>query len=362
MIYNFSDRPLNWYDIKDYFKRHNDVKSDLIYESKNMDCEKFMVTIAIPTFRRSRLLVRAIESAIQQTGISNYEIIVVDNDNLKDESTDKIMKSYCKKFHNVRYFRNTQNIGITGNWNRCIELARGKWVVLLHDDDVMSRSYLNKSLRWANQSNCTLLGVFHTDLYDADFNRNVDENYGKKLKFRQNILGTLRGGKPFLVKKTDVFTNIYPSPVCIMLKKDSAIKFGGFDGEGKFGYDEKFFVTQLYHGKVLILPQILARRGVGANDSLNEEMQKMGIYGKYCFARHVLNKEKIAFKRYRKFCLDISAMYMVESVRGHFNGDVDFSQFLKELGVSRFVISMPHKMITVFKYLPLLGLICRRKH
>ena len=361
-MYDFSDKPLNWYDINDYFHRHSGVESNLIYESAGMSERQFTATIAIPTYRRSRLLVRAIDSAIHQAGINNYEIIVVDNDDLKDEATDKLMQSYCKKYKNIRYYRNDSNIGITGNWNRCIELARGKWVVLLHDDDVMLKSYLKTTLYWANKSNCTLLGVFHTDLYDSDFNRNVNADYGKKLKFRQNILGTLRRNKPFLVKKTDIFTNVYPSPVCIMLRKDSAIKFGGFDGKGKFGYDEKFFVTQLYHGKVLILPKILARRGVGANDSLNEEMQQMGIYGKYCFARHVLKKEKMSFKFYKKFSLDISAMYMVESIRGHFNGDVDFREFLKELGVSRVVLALPRKMVTILKYLPLLKLICRRKY
>lgn len=352
--------PLNWYEVQNFYQRYYDVCSELIYESDCIASGEFEVTIAIPTFRRSNLLTRAIDSAVNQTDITGYEIIVVDNDDQVDSATDAIMREYCKKYDNIRYYRNQKNIGMTGNWNRCIEMASGKWVVLLHDDDRMLSNYLKSVLPWTKKCDCSMIGVFHTDLYDTEFNVDTNQKYGKTLKFRQNVLGYMRREKPFVVKKTDIYANVYPSPVCAILNKQKAIAFGGFDGKEGGAYDEKFFVTEIYNGKVLILPQILAQRGVGMNESLNADIQKHGIAGKYNFAMHVLEREQPFFKGYKKLCADVSARYMVESVQGHFNAEVDFSDLLEELGVCRFVVKMPHKMVTVLKYIPLLALIFRR--
>lgn len=358
----YANIPLNWYDIQNFYKRYYDVPSNLIYESENIIESEFAVTIAIPTFHRHELLTRTLDSALNQVDAGKYEVIVVDNDGEGDSSADKIMQSYCRKYDNVRYYRNEQNIGMTGNWNRCIELAAGKWVVLLHDDDVILENYLKSVLPWAEKSDCAMIGVFHTDLYDDEFNVGINETYGKNLKFRQNVLGYLRRERPFVVKKTDIFANVYPSPVCAMLNKEKAIAFGGFDGKEGGAYDEKFFATEIFNGKVLILPLILARRGVGINESLKADIQKAGIAGKYNFAMHVLNKERFCFKRYKKLCADVSARYMVESVRGHFNADVDFNDFLEEIGVSKMLIGTPRKVVTVLKYFPLLALIFRRTY
>ena len=42
----------------------------------------------------------------------------------------------------VRYFRNERNLGVTGNFNRCVELATAPHVVLIGCDDLMLPGYL----------------------------------------------------------------------------------------------------------------------------------------------------------------------------------------------------------------------------
>ena len=43
----------------------------------------------------------------------------------------------------ITYYQNSQNIGGFNNWNRCLELARGKWICLLHSDDELLPQYLS---------------------------------------------------------------------------------------------------------------------------------------------------------------------------------------------------------------------------
>ena len=58
----------------------------------------------------------------------------------------------------LRYYKNVQNIGLFGNWNRCFQLACGKWVVLLHDDDLIFDDFLLKTVYYLNRiPDCTIL-------------------------------------------------------------------------------------------------------------------------------------------------------------------------------------------------------------
>ena len=44
----------------------------------------------------------------------------------------------------VRIYRNTKNVGMVRNHNICAELARGKYIAFLHDDDMLLPNYLRK--------------------------------------------------------------------------------------------------------------------------------------------------------------------------------------------------------------------------
>ena len=100
-----------------------------------------LFTIAIPTYKRVTLLRRAILSALAQDFDKPYEIIVVENP-LEPISypAESMLQEFASR---ITYYQNAQNIGGLGNWNRCLELASGKWVCLLHSDDELLPSYLS---------------------------------------------------------------------------------------------------------------------------------------------------------------------------------------------------------------------------
>ena len=73
---------------------------------------------------------RAIESALSQT-YHDLEVIVVDN--ASDDNTEDVVASYANP--RLKFFKNPRNLGLFGNFNRCIELSRGDLVHILHSDD-----------------------------------------------------------------------------------------------------------------------------------------------------------------------------------------------------------------------------------
>src|SRR5258706_1971108 len=86
------------------------------------------ISAVIPTYNRSQVLKRAIESVIAQTRPVD-EIVVVD-----DGSTDETASTVAAFGDQVRYIHQ-HNQGISGARNTAIRAASGDWIALLDDDD-----------------------------------------------------------------------------------------------------------------------------------------------------------------------------------------------------------------------------------
>lgn len=87
------------------------------------------VSVIIPTFNRSKLVVKALRSVLCQT-YRDYEIIVVD-----DGSTDDTAKALTPYMDRIRYVYQA-NLGASAAQNRGVQLARGKWISILASDDL----------------------------------------------------------------------------------------------------------------------------------------------------------------------------------------------------------------------------------
>lgn len=101
-----------------------------------MDNSQPLVSICIPTYNRAGMVGKTIESALAQT-YANIEILVVDNASNDD------LESVMKTFHDqrVKFYRNPTNLGMYGNFNRCVELSTGKYIHILHSDDYIDSQF-----------------------------------------------------------------------------------------------------------------------------------------------------------------------------------------------------------------------------
>ena len=101
----------------------------------------YTVTVAIPAYNRVELLTRAIASVLRQT-YEPTEILVVDNNSSDD------LYSAVGSFNDsrIRYVRNDENIGMVPNWNRCLSLAQGDIINILHSDDELLPNSVQRAI------------------------------------------------------------------------------------------------------------------------------------------------------------------------------------------------------------------------
>lgn len=95
-----------------------------------------LVSIVITTYKRSDMLKRAIDSALDQTH-PNIEIIVVDDNNPQTKFrsiVEEIMKEYEDNIK-VQYIKHSHNKNAAVARNTGIKNARGKYIAFLDDDD-----------------------------------------------------------------------------------------------------------------------------------------------------------------------------------------------------------------------------------
>lgn len=102
-----------------------------------------LVSIIIPTYNRGSLLLKAVESVLEQT-YQNIECIVVD-----DCSTDNSMKLLKEKYHNENrlitiYHKSNRHASAARNSG--IDLSKGQFIAFLDDDDIWYREKLAKQV------------------------------------------------------------------------------------------------------------------------------------------------------------------------------------------------------------------------
>ncbi|MGW7327438.1 glycosyltransferase family 2 protein [Streptomyces sp. NPDC054840] len=93
--------------------------------------------ILLPYYGDVALMQGAVRSVLAQDG-DDWRLTVV------DDGTEPGVPEWFEQLADprVRYLRNERNLGVTGNFNRCVELAEYEYLVLMGCDDLMQPNYL----------------------------------------------------------------------------------------------------------------------------------------------------------------------------------------------------------------------------
>lgn len=261
----------NLFEYQNFFERFAHVKSHLLCGEEN-DIQPF-VTIIIPTYKRPALLKDAIDSAVNQKGFDDYEVVIVDNDpeqSFKTE-TQLLVESYQNS--KIRYYKHDENIGMFANWNRGVELAKGKWVTLLHDDDYYFCNYLQEMV-FIVQSNSHILSLKSKQLSWIDDGSESIKDVEKNFSF---------SSRPF-IRKVRLYDNFFENavgPTGLFYSKENIISLGGFNVDYYPSSDYVFESNYLLLYNTYIYEKILGVYRWSNNDSLNLKTKESMIIQDY---------------------------------------------------------------------------------
>jgi abequosyltransferase len=117
-----------------------------------------LLTIAVPTYNRAGCLRELLSGlADQLQNESRVELII--SDNASPDETPAVVQEFVACGLRVRYIRNRQNIGPDANFLQCFEQARGKYVWLFSDDDLIVPGGLAKILDYCEAADYDLISL-----------------------------------------------------------------------------------------------------------------------------------------------------------------------------------------------------------
>jgi len=168
------------FDYKDNFKEIENIPCHLVWESP--DAPKIPeVSIVMPVYTNHYYFHLALQSALNQDWKGSYEIVVVDNDTSENNPNQQIIEEFNDP--RVRYYRNSENIGMTGNWNRGIMMSRAPYITFLHDDDMFMPNTLLRvmSVSVQNPGKLVLSGLLPIDMNGNTWVSDTEYELNRKL-------------------------------------------------------------------------------------------------------------------------------------------------------------------------------------
>jgi glycosyltransferase involved in cell wall biosynthesis len=200
--------------------------------------------VMIPTYNASDILEKAIRSVLDQDpGAERMQIAVVDDCSPNGEA-ERIVERVAPG--RVEFHRNPKNVGLGKNWNRCIAHARGHWLHLLHQDDVVFPGFYDR-MSLASRERPDVGAAFCRHVYI-----DVDGVWEHLSEIERRIAGVLDGWLAKISLKQCI------QCASIVVRRDVYEHLGGYRVDLSLALDWEMWVRIAAHYAVWFEPGLLA--------------------------------------------------------------------------------------------------------
>ena len=104
-----------------------------------------LLTICITTYNRGDYIKISLNELLKYAEKYHHLLEVIVCDNCSNDNTKEIVQPYIQQ-EKVQYFCNERNVGMLGNLGVCANIARGDFVWIIGDDDIILESIIERIL------------------------------------------------------------------------------------------------------------------------------------------------------------------------------------------------------------------------
>jgi glycosyltransferase involved in cell wall biosynthesis len=206
-----------------------------------------LVSVCIPSYNSEEFIATTLQSILSQT-FGDFELVIVD-----DKSTDATIPT-IQGFNDprIRLIENEKNLGLGGNWNKVLSCARGDYVKLLGDDDVLYPECLARQVEALEQS-------ANASAVLAICNRNVINSRGEVVMRRKFPFGSgLVSGRKLIRNSIRWGSNLIGEPVVGLFRRRELKQGAMCDPLNPYVIDLALWADLLKHGDAFVAPEYLA--------------------------------------------------------------------------------------------------------
>ena len=201
------------------------------------------VSICVPNYNYGEYIGECIRSLLAQTFV-DFELIIVD-----DASTDNSME-IIESFddNRIQIYENSENLGMAANWNRCWQLAHGKYVAIYHSDDVYHSRIVAEEHSLLSQF--PFVGLVSTKATNDEIHLGIDPSGLKFIVYSPyEFMHRLFCGNTLVCSS-------------VMVKRECYETLGGYKPDFVYALDQEFYLRLCHsYGYVMIdYPMVFYRQ------------------------------------------------------------------------------------------------------
>jgi glycosyltransferase involved in cell wall biosynthesis len=216
-----------------------------------------MIDVIIPTFNRSHLIERAINSVLAQ-GYQGFNLYVI-NDGSTDD-TETILQKFSN--HSQVHILKQENKGVSAARNLGIKHSQGEWIAFLDSDDEWLPQKLEKQLAFISQ------------------NPHVRFVHSNEIWFRHGV--RVNAKKKFDKSNHEIFKRSLEtcliSPSTVMMKRELCLEHQCFDESFVICEDYDLWLKILAREEVGFISEDLIKKHGGHEDQLSTRFQAMDFW------------------------------------------------------------------------------------
>lgn len=203
------------------------------------------ISVIIPTYEPDRFLSDAIASVLaQDPGSDVMQIAIVDDGSKSSRAADFV--SSIANAGRIEIHEHQNNLGLAGNWNRAIALARGEFVHILHQDDIVRPGFYERLVPALERTSDVGMGFSRHGYID---DRGLVQRISHRERWRAGVL-------PRWLERIAERQRIQ-CPAAIV-KRAVYEQLGGFNCELRYALDWEMWVRIASRYQVWYEPDVLA--------------------------------------------------------------------------------------------------------
>jgi GT2 family glycosyltransferase len=185
---------------EDWRKRRSITKEELERQREEKFSYSPKFSIVIPLYRTKKSYLRELLESVQRQTYGNWELCLADGSG-KDFLLEPLVSEYAKGDQRIRYRALEENLGISENTNKAMDMAKGDFFIFADHDDLLSPDALYECAKALNQDGEIEVLYSDEDKIDTDGQKYFEPHFKSDLNIdllcSMNYICHL-----FVVKKT----------------------------------------------------------------------------------------------------------------------------------------------------------------
>lgn len=219
-------------------------KEEIIVEKPTTIMQQPLVSIIIPTFNKTHLVKQCIDSIINHSTYTNYEIVLVDNKSTEPELTDLIHQYQSLLKQNFIHLSADYAFNFSQLMNDGVNKSKGEYIVLLNNDtEIITPEWIEQLLAIAVRSDVGAVGA--KLLYPDNSIQHAGIVLNNEVVSKHIYIGKKQYAEVYQNALNSIKQYSAITAACLMINRNKYLEVNGFDVRYKVEFNDIDFCLRL---------------------------------------------------------------------------------------------------------------------